>query len=287
MVDLFPFEIYLERAQGTALPLPSRLGRVYGDLVFPHHPGRPYVITNFVSSLDGVVTLGVPGYSGGGDISGFNAHDQALMGILRAAADAVIVGASQLRRPPGTLWTPSSIFPALADEYSQLRRAAGKQSPHPLQVIITASGRLDVSLPIFHLPEVEVFVITTPAGEAVLRRAVLPATIKFAVIESAERAGPIEILAQLQRITGPDGVYLIEGGPRLAGMFFEAGRLDELFLTVAPQVAGRDESSTRPGFVSDIVFAPKTPLWGELVSLRRAGSHLFLRYQFQHEEVQA
>ena len=63
----------------------------------PRHATRPHVIGNFVTSLDGVVSLGIPGKAGGGEISGFNPHDRMVMGVLRAAADAVVVGAGTLR----------------------------------------------------------------------------------------------------------------------------------------------------------------------------------------------
>ena len=56
----------------------------------PRHAARPHVIGNFVTSLDGVVSLGIPGKAGGGEISGFNPHDRMVMGLLRAAADAVV-----------------------------------------------------------------------------------------------------------------------------------------------------------------------------------------------------
>ena len=62
--------------------------------------------------------------------------------------------------------------------------------------------------------------------------------------------------------------------------FFAEGLLDELFLTLAPQVAGRDDSSERPGFVDGKHFAPEHPVWGTLIDLRRSKSHLFLRYAF-------
>ena len=61
-----------------------------GDLRFPAHRDRPYVIGNFVSTLDGVVTFEVRGKSGGGDISGFCGADRFLMGLLRASAEAVV-----------------------------------------------------------------------------------------------------------------------------------------------------------------------------------------------------
>ena len=75
-------------------------------------------------------------------------------------------------------------------------------------------------------------------------------------------------------------VIRVEGGPRLMGDFFAEQCLDELFLTLAPQVAGRDAARDRPGLVAGHTFAPERPLWGTLVSVKRAGSHLFLRYAF-------
>jgi len=78
----------------------------------------------------------------------------------------------------------------------------------------------------------------------------------------------------------PTQIILVEGGPRLMGDFFAEQCLDELFLTLAPQVAGRDDASERPGLVAGQSFAPERPLWGTLVGVKRAGSHLFLRYAF-------
>jgi riboflavin biosynthesis pyrimidine reductase len=63
-------------------------------------------------------------------------------------------------------------------------------------------------------------------------------------------------------------------------VFFAERLLDELFLTMAPQVAGRDGELVRPGFVAGANFAPEHPVWGTLVGLKRGGDHLFLRYAF-------
>lgn len=65
------------------------------------------------------------------------------------------------------------------------------------------------------------------------------------------------------------------------GTFFAEQCLDELFLTLAPQVAGRDGSAERPGLVAGPRFAPEQPLWGTLAGVKPAGSHLFLRYAFE------
>jgi riboflavin biosynthesis pyrimidine reductase len=79
---------------------------------------------------------------------------------------------------------------------------------------------------------------------------------------------------------GAGKLILVEGGPRLLAEFYAERVLDEQFLTLAPQVAGRDDAAGRPGLVMGRAFAPRNPLWGTLVDLRRGGSHLFLRYAF-------
>src|SRR3954469_9224009 len=113
-------------AQGENVTMPPALEALYGPLAFPSHPGRPYVIANFVASLDGVVSLGIAGQAGGGPISGFNPHDHMVMGLLRAAADVVVVGAGTLRSDPGHVWNAQYIYPALANAYQKMRSAAGK-----------------------------------------------------------------------------------------------------------------------------------------------------------------
>jgi len=65
---------------------------VYGRLGF----STPVVYSNFVSSVDGVVTLGSKP-SAGSVISGKYPADRFLMGLLRACADAVLIGAGTLR----------------------------------------------------------------------------------------------------------------------------------------------------------------------------------------------
>ena len=67
----------------------------------------------------------------------------------------------------------------------------------------------------------------------------------------------------------------------MLGDFLAEELLDELFLTLAPQIAGRGASKPRPGLVEGHRFAPEHPLWGQLLSVKRRESHLFLRYAFR------
>ena len=75
MPKIAPIETLFESTRGPLLPLPPGLARLYGTLRMPAPRSHPYVFSNFVSTLDGVVSLQSKGHSGGGDISGFNAQD--------------------------------------------------------------------------------------------------------------------------------------------------------------------------------------------------------------------
>ena len=53
-------------------------------------------------------------------------------------------------------------------------------------------------------------------------------------------------------------LLLHEGGPTLFGQFLLAGLADELFLTMAPQIAGRTREHPRPALVAGVQFVPGT-----------------------------
>jgi len=201
-----------------------------------------------------------------------------VMGLLRAAADAVIVGAGTVRAVRNHVWTPDYVFPQLADLYAALRAELGKEGP-PLNVIVTASGRLNFDRRVFQSGEVPVLIVTTPEGRDAIDERRPPRSVQVAAIHGAYPLTAQVILDALSDV-GRDDVILVEGGPQLIGGFFAEQRLDELFLTLAPQIAGRDGSVERPGLVAGKTFAPEDPLWGRLVGSKRGGSHLFLRYAF-------
>ncbi len=283
MNTLTPLESLFDVEHGSALPLPSDLAALYGRLVFPPHPGGAHVVGNFLTTLDGVVTLNEPGHASGGDISGFNRHDQMVMGLLRTIADAVIVGAGTLRSVPQHRWTAQYIYPPLTEAYQQLRTSLGKPAP-PLNVIVTAHGEVSLDLPVFQSGEVPVLLVTTTQGAERIRTQRLPPSVQLSAVHSAGSLSARAILEAVSRVRQCD-VILVEGGPQLMGDFLTEQYLDELFLTLAPQIAGRDGQVERPGLVSGKRFAPEHPLWGTLVSVKRGGSHLFLRYAFATKET--
>ena len=281
MKTLQPLESLYDVEYGRdLLRFPPELAKLYGSLGFPRHSDRPYILGNFVTTLDGVVELDVSSHPGGGDISGFNQTDRMVMGILRAIADAIIVGAGTLRASTGHRWTAEHIYPPLAHAYQELRISQGKTEP-PLNVIVSAQGGINFQQPLFQSGQIPVLIVTTPNGAQHLQtQQPLPSTTQMRIIPTDGPISAHDIVQAVRRIR-PCHLILVEGGPRLMGDFFAEHYLDELFLTLAPQIAGRDSSSERPGLVTGKLFAPDHPVWGKLIGIKRAENHLFLRYAFE------
>ncbi len=121
-MSLAPLETLYETKRGTVLPLPPRLARLYGRLRMPLGRARPHLISNFVTTLDGVVSLNVKGHASGADISGWSAQDRMVMGLLRAVADVVIVGAGTLSVDRHHVWTAENIWACACSHRARCRR---------------------------------------------------------------------------------------------------------------------------------------------------------------------
>jgi riboflavin biosynthesis pyrimidine reductase len=265
---LAPFEVLFEADTLPDYTLPADLKHLYGRLGFP----GPVVYSNFVSSLDGVVTLGSKP-SAGSVISGKYAADRFVMGLLRACADAVVIGAGTLRATPGHLWTPAHVFPALATEFTALRSSLGR-SAEPALVLLTASGELDFAHPALAKGAI---VITTSGGAKKVGDR-LPPKCELVVMGKGGSLDLGKAIGEL-RNRGLD-VLLCEGGPHVMGQLLEDRLLDEAFLTVSPVVAGRGREP-RLGMVEGIELLPANGAWSKLLSARRHGDYLFLRYGFR------
>jgi riboflavin biosynthesis pyrimidine reductase len=277
---LASLETLFETRRGRVLPLPPNLARLYGCLRMPLPRSHPLVISNFATTLDGVVSLGAKGHASGADISGFSAQDRMVMGLLRAIADVVIIGSGTLAADRRHVWTAAAIFPELADEYRRLSEALGKRGT-PLNVIVSGSGGIDLRLPVFASGKVPALIVTTTAGAKRLRKQGVPDSAEIRAIRRSGSAIPARaILAEVSR-SSPGRLILVEGGPRLLGDFYAERLVDEQFLTVAPQIAGRDAGDRRLSLVMGKTFAPRDARWGTLMDVRRGSSHLFLRYSLR------
>jgi len=270
--------------QYTESALPQELRELYDGDLHLHTPGaaRPFVIANFVSTLDGVVSYEIKNNSGGSAISGSDPADRFIMGLLRASADAVMVGAGTLRDISAkSLWTPEYVYPDAKRFYAEYRVNALHKPEYPLLVIVSGSGQLELERAIFRTPAMRTVVITTSTGRDELTRrgaATLDSVEVHALNSSSGSIAPLAILQLLQSQFGVK-TLLHEGGPRLFGQFLAADAVDELFLTLSPQIAGRTADVTRPAVVQGVQFLPDSAPRFQMVSVKEQAAYLYLRYR--------
>jgi riboflavin biosynthesis pyrimidine reductase len=258
-------ELLFERTGLPRFPFPRELNEAYGgDLGFD----EPCLFANFVASVDGVVALAGDDESGH-VISQDSEADRFVMGLLRACADAVLIGAGTFRKTRGHRWHADAIYPAGAALFAETRRLLGLR-PQPTLVLVTASGGVDPAEPAL----ADALIVTSTRGEERLSGR-LPPSARLVVIGSASIRLQ-EVLALL-RAEGA-GRVLTEGGPSILAELVAANLLDELFVTSSPSLFGRYPNDGRKALADGIDLAG-TAL--ELLSVRRSGSHLFSRYSLR------
>lgn len=216
------------------------------ESLYAYPPDRTWVTANFVSSVDGAVS--VDGRSAG---LGSPADKQIYL-LGRDLADVVLVGA-------GTV---------LVEGYRGARPSAQRRErlglPPELPIaVVTARGTLTPELPLFTDAAIPPIVITCAAA----RLPELPCDVIVAGEHEVDLGAAVEELAArgLRRIN-------LEGGPTLFGSMIAAGLVDSLNLTVSPLLAVGDSGRIAHGAV-----VPPVDL--ELVSLLKAGDVLLSRYQ--------
>jgi riboflavin biosynthesis pyrimidine reductase len=271
-----PPTVPVDRRGGLLLPPLS--DRFPGHLIVNLLDERPTIVANFVTSLDGVVAMSRDGGGGGGDISGSSAADRYMMALLRALADVVVVGAGTVRVGQRHVWTASHLQPELAEAFSAWRSELWL-TPQPTTIVVTASGNVSANHAGLNAPDVPVILATTRAGADRLAALPFAPNVRIEVVGDGTQV-PAGALLEVIRATGAR-LALCEGGPHLFGDLLRARLVDELFLTMAPQVAGRDATVDRLSLVEGTSFGQGRGRWANLASVRRAGDDLFLRYRFE------
>jgi riboflavin biosynthesis pyrimidine reductase len=212
---------------------------------------------NFVSSIDGAATAG--GLSAG--LSG--PADKRVFDILRTLCDVVLVGA-------GTVRAEGYGAMRLGRASVQRRRANGL-ADQPVFAIVSGALRLDPGSAVFAEAPVKAIVVTVAASAGAKREAL--SRVADVLVCGEERLDAKVMLAGLAR-RGLRQV-LCEGGPRLFGTLLEADCVDELCLTISPQLEAGEARRIAAGALPR---ARRMSLHHVLVS----GSTLLLRYLRMH-----
>jgi len=263
--SLAPLQLLYEADGLPRTSLPPKLAGIYdGDLGL----AEDCVYANFVATVDGVVAI--PAMPRSNEfIAGNSDADRFVMGLLRAFADAVLIGAGVLRASPRGTWRPDAIFRPAASEYAELRDRLGAPAA-PEVAVLTGSGEIDVGHPLLASGAL---VLTSDAGAEHLDGRV-PSASTVVVLGPARHIAPDLVLRAL-RARGHRRI-LCEAGPHTFGGFLQAGAVDELFLTTSPLLVGDDGPGSRLRLVEAADLTPATR--ARLLSVRRHGLHLFTRY---------
>ena len=213
--------------------------------------GRPYLVVNMVSTLDGKATVDwrTKGLS--------SEVDRTLFHHLRTQADAVMVGAGTARteRYGRIVKTP---------ELREKREREGLE-PDALAVIVSARLDLPADLPLLQEPGQRVVIATGSDTELKGVKAKL---------EYIRCGDDLPLLhAQLREEYGIRSI-LCEGGPTLNSYLFAAGLADELFLSLSPKLLGGAAAFTIVAGRELVEPAELEPLW-----VLRSGDELFTRWR--------
>ncbi len=216
----------------------------------PVREDRPWLRSNFVSSLDGSVQ-GPDGRSG----SINTPSDQAVFALHRALSDAIVVGASTVR-------DEGYRAVALAPWQSELRLAEGL-APFPTLVIISKTARLDPTVAATDPGAGGSVIVVTTSGKTAEELEPL----REAGIEVVDTHTPdVDLVSVLDNLAGRGLPRLLcEGGPRLHRDLLAAGLVDEMSLTLAPVVVGGAglRSTSGAGFGKSLDFRLEFALLGD------------------------
>jgi riboflavin-specific deaminase-like protein len=221
------------------------------DLQDLAHPDRPYLILNFATTLDGRAAI-----SGRSGAIGSDTDAETLQ-RLRTRVDAVMIGAGTMRAERYGRMVSNPDFRAY--------RERSGLAQDPLGVIVSNRLELPWDAGLFTNGGGQVVIFT--ASEQEPPETTTPVTV-------IRHADGVELDRALEWLLNERGIksILCEGGPTLHGRLREGGLADELFLTIAPKIAGGEGPRVLEGALPNVDQV-------ELAWLLESDSELFTRYR--------
>lgn len=187
---------------------------------------------------------------------------------IRSHADAILVGA-------GTIIADDPTFTEHG-KYKDLRLQRGL-APNPIKVVVSGGGSVPETARMFQHNGASALVFTT-------ERIPSNRLASLEQVAAVHRVGEttvnfhrvVEILGELYQVKQ----LLIEGGGQVNFDLFEAGLIDEVYLTLCPKIiGGRDVTTSVEGDGFD--FLDIVDL--ELLDHRAVGHEIFLHYRVKRD----
>jgi len=236
-------------------PAPTTPAEQYTHLRLGEHAydDRPYVVSNFAVTVDGRATIeGRAGPIG-------SRTDMEVLHLLRTQVDAVLIGAGTMRAECYGRLVPD---PRLRGH----RERAESLAHDPLAVLVTRSLDLPWECGLF-----------TDGGRVLIHAAGedeipdLPTSTRV-----VRHEGSVDLAAALRMLRQERGVraLLCEGGPHTHAQLIEQDLIDELFVTIAPKLAG----GIGPGLLEGAAEQPRAL---ESAWLLEDEGELFARYRLR------
>jgi 2,5-diamino-6-(ribosylamino)-4(3H)-pyrimidinone 5'-phosphate reductase len=187
----------------------------------------------------------------------------------RAAADAVLLGHTSLKRDNVRLGLPANM---------QETRVKRGQSHCPLRVIISNEGRIDHRLKIFQSNVSPIIIFSTNRMPRKCQQALEKvATLHLSKSTHVDLTGLLETLRKKYKVR----TVACEGGPTLFRSLLEQGLVDRLNLTIAPFLFGGAKAPTLTGLTAK--FLPAS-VHCSLSDMRTVGDECFLTYRIKHQQ---
>lgn len=185
---------------------------------------RPYVIAKWAMTLDG--KIGTPENSPLTDRWITGEQSRRHSHLTRARVCGIAIGAQTLRhdRPQLTVRLPDF------------------EANQPIPIIVTLTGDIDLSLPLFH-PSRKSIVITGPNAPTSFLKALEDKEIK-SIIAPFRGEKELELTAALSQL--PIKTLLVEGGRRLLSAFYKQNLINEIHTYIAPRLMDHKEGVRPP-----------------------------------------
>jgi riboflavin-specific deaminase-like protein len=220
---------------------------------------RPRIILNFAMTVDGKVSTAKQ------TPSGFtSAFDKHRLLEIRSLGDALMVGKNTLQIDHMSMGLP--------DEALRQARVQRGQSEYPIRVVISNSGDLPASLNIFNHQFSPILIYSTirmPAATQTALRA--KAELHLSAVDPLSLQEVLNDLYETRQVR----TLVCEGGPGLAKALAQLDVIDDLFLTIAPLLAG---GALAPGVLgAPGTFLPSSRIY-RLESMKVEAGECYLHY---------